>query len=79
MAASKNHSTQKSLNIAICPLCGEPNKCAMAADPNATECWCESVVFPKELLDKVPANAARKTCVCRKCLENYQKSNNAAA
>ena len=35
---------------ARCPLCGEPNQCAMAADPEATECWCESEKFPHDLL-----------------------------
>ena len=58
-----------------CPLCGNPNECAMAADPNATECWCESVIFPDELLAKIPEDAVRKTCVCQKCLKNYQELN----
>lgn len=67
-------STGKKLDAAICPLCGEPNQCAMAADPNAAECWCEGVDFPVELLEKAPENAVRRTCVCQKCLSNYLKS-----
>jgi len=71
---SSNKSKNNTLDTATCPLCGEPNQCAVAADPNATECWCESVIFPEELLAKVPEDAVRKTCVCQNCLEEYQKS-----
>jgi hypothetical protein len=60
-------------NLSLCPLCGQPNDCAMAADPNATVCWCEDLEFPQELLDQVPENAQRKTCICRNCLENFIK------
>ena len=72
----KFSNKHRSINTAICPLCGEPNQCAMAADPNASECWCESVVFPEELLAKIPDNAARKTCVCQNCLRDYQETVN---
>ena len=47
---------------------------AMAVDPNATDCWCESVIFPEELLAQIPENAVRKTCVCQECLEKYHAS-----
>ena len=70
MKAKKNDA----LNIALCPLCGQPNHCAMAVDPNATDCWCESVIFPEELLAQIPENAVRKTCVCQECLEKYHAS-----
>ena len=62
-------------DTSICPLCGGPNQCAMAADPNATECWCEFVEFPRELLAQIPEHAVRKTCVCQKCLKDYQELN----
>ena len=32
---------------ARCPLCGEPNQCAVAADPEATECWCDLGEIPE--------------------------------
>ena len=67
-SAKIHHST----DTTICPLCGKLNQCAMAANPKATECWCESVVFPKELLAQVSEDAAKKTCICRVCLEKYQ-------
>ena len=74
MTSSTDPVNKQTLNTAICPLCGEPNQCAVAADPNATACWCESVIFPEELLAKIPENAARKTCVCQKCLESYYEA-----
>jgi hypothetical protein len=61
------------IDKAICPLCGGPNHCAVAADPNATECWCEDVKFPAELLDRVPESIGQKACICQKCLQNYQE------
>jgi hypothetical protein len=62
------------VNTAICPLCGQPNDCAVVADPNATECWCEGVEFPQELLDQVPDDALHKACICRDCLERFNNN-----
>jgi hypothetical protein len=73
MSSSKKPEIKFRLNTALCPLCGKPNNCAVAADPNATECWCESVEFPRELLEQIPENALRKTCVCQNCLENFNQ------
>lgn len=75
MASSGNLLTVNEVDNAKCPLCGESNQCAVAADPNAIACWCESVTFPDELLAKMPADAVRKSCVCQKCLLEFQKSN----
>jgi hypothetical protein len=66
----------QSRNTAKCPLCGEPNQCALAADPTATECWCDTVVFPDDLLAQIPEDAVRKTCVCQECLSQFQESAN---
>jgi hypothetical protein len=46
----------------------------MAADPEAADCWCGSLEFPDELLDQVPNQAVRRTCICQKCLEQYLES-----
>jgi len=74
MDTSANLPDGNNLNTAICPLCGEPNLCAIAADPDATECWCDSVEFPEELLARIPEIAVRKTCVCQKCLVQHQEA-----
>lgn len=72
LTPSEKKQKGKSLNTSICPLCGEPNQCAMAADLNAKSCWCEAVEFPEGLLALIPEKAIRKSCVCKKCLEKYK-------
>ncbi|MFN2211465.1 MAG: cysteine-rich CWC family protein [Anaerolineales bacterium] len=54
---------------AVCPICGKPDQCAMAADPSAKSCWCENPEFPQELLDRVPEHALHQTRICRNCLD----------
>ena len=66
-----NTKPDPTINTSICPLCGEPNQCAMAADPVAKECWCGDKVFPRELLSQIPEKAVRRACICSKCLEEY--------
>ena len=56
---------------AVCPLCGEPNQCAVATDPDASQCWCELREFPEELIARIPENAVRKSCVCQNCLDQF--------
>ncbi len=62
------------LDTSKCPLCGGPNQCASAADPNAEKCWCGPKKFPQELLDQIPLHAVRKVCICPDCLARYQES-----
>ena len=52
-----------------CPLCGEPNACARAAQPggDAAECWCSALTFDRSLLARVPAAEARRACICLRC------------
>lgn len=68
-------AANNTINKSICPLCGEPNLCASAADPNAKDCWCVHEEFPQELLDLVPKNLERKVCICKKCLDNFKENN----
>jgi hypothetical protein len=49
-----------------CPICGEPNDCAIARGEN--ECWCFDEVFPPNLLERVPPQARGEICVCRNCV-----------
>jgi len=62
------------LDLARCPLCGEANQCAMAADPEAESCWCVDEKFPADLLARVPERAARLVCVCRRCAQEHRES-----
>lgn len=54
-----------------CPLCGQPNQCANEIERSTGigqgPCWCSQVEFSAALLQKVPADAARKACICSDC------------
>jgi hypothetical protein len=54
---------------ARCPLCGQPNGCAMAASPGAApaQCWCASQRFDAELLARVAPASAGRACICSRC------------
>lgn len=52
----------------LCPLCRGPNGCAMAADPDARDCWCSHTRIPDELLERLPAEARDVACVCARCV-----------
>jgi hypothetical protein len=54
----------------VCPLCGQPNQCAMEqgeGDAAPVPCWCTNVVFTAELLQRIPEAARNKACVCQAC------------
>lgn len=54
-----------------CPLCGQPNRCAMEAARASGQpqppCWCTTARFPPELLARVPEPARRLACICPAC------------
>jgi len=60
------------LDARRCPLCGEPNVCGMAE--GATTCWCTETKIPKEVLDRVPADAVDRACVCQACASGKRSS-----
>ena len=59
-------------NAAQCPLCKQPNQCAMeqarlSGQALTHPCWCTSARFSAELLASVPAAAQRLSCICAAC------------
>ena len=54
-----------------CPLCGEPNRCAMEIERETGQpqgpCWCVGTTFSAELLGSVPAASAGLACICARC------------
>jgi hypothetical protein len=55
-------------SVAVCPLCGGANGCAIARSGRCDEaCWCEAVSFSAALLDRVPEALRGVACVCRDC------------
>ena len=58
-------------NPALCPLCGQPNRCAMELERETgvkqEACWCAGATFGPELLARVPPEAQRRACICPAC------------
>ena len=54
-----------------CPICHEPNVCAMekakATGSELERCLCMDAVFTPAVMDQVPDSAKGKACVCSKC------------
>jgi Cysteine-rich CWC len=54
-----------------CPVCGEPNRCAMEQQRRTGQaqppCWCTQARFTPELLARVPDAARGQACVCAAC------------
>lgn len=69
--------TSKPMQVALppdprlCPLCGQPNGCALECE-RATgvlqpPCWCTQAKFEAELLSRIPEHARGKACICAAC------------
>lgn len=54
-----------------CPLCGQPNQCAMevqaATGIQQPPCWCTQAQFSADLLNKIPEAARGVACLCAAC------------
>jgi hypothetical protein len=63
--------TSQPVDASRCPLCGEPNRCAMELERETGQpqspCWCTQVDFTADLLARVPAEAKRQACICQAC------------
>lgn len=59
-------------DASCCPLCGQPNLCAMeqarlTGQPTLEPCWCTQATFSPELLARVPQAARGQACICARC------------
>ena len=50
-----------------CPLCRQPNRCAMAEGQPVTACWCVSAKLTRDLLEAVPVEDRGLRCICAAC------------
>ncbi|WP_308196646.1 cysteine-rich CWC family protein [Shewanella insulae] len=58
-------------NASLCPLCQQPNDCALAARREGDTCWCHHQEFvPKA---KIPQAIAPDSCICQACAEALRK------
>ena len=73
--APKPETAMKTLTPSQCPLCHEPNACAMevakATDQPVQRCWCVDAVFTPDLMERIPNNAKGMSCVCLQCVQLY--------
>jgi hypothetical protein len=50
-----------------CPLCGQPNRCAMAEGQLVGACWCVSIRLTADMLEAVPTEDRGVRCICVTC------------
>ena len=64
-------NTPSATNACLCPLCGQPNRCAME-QPQAGQhepCWCTREQFGAALLQQVPEALRGRACICQACVQ----------
>lgn len=70
-ASASTRAQPAAPNPDFCPLCGQPNGCALQAERRSGEpqgpCWCTQVKFERAVLERIPPAARRLACVCRAC------------
>jgi hypothetical protein len=66
----------QAVDPALCPLCGQPNACALASAPGAAaaECWCASQRFEASLLARLAPAEIGRACICRRCAREAEKN-----
>ncbi|MBC5764082.1 cysteine-rich CWC family protein [Ramlibacter albus] len=61
----------QAVDASLCPLCGEPNRCAMEVEKETgvkqPPCWCTQADFTADLLARVPVEKQRLACICAAC------------
>jgi len=57
-----------------CPLCGKDNQCRVAkGHPYKGLCWCDQIVVPGHILNRLVADWVGSACICRSCLETVAR------
>ena len=76
MSLSNSAANPTPTDASLCPLCGQPNQCAMEAQRVTGQeqalCWCTQVTFSQGLLDSIPATGQHLACVCATCAAKKQ-------
>lgn len=55
-----------------CPICNGHNDCCYSAEKSKGICWCSGECFPQAIFDLVPADQLRKSCICKRCLDEFK-------
>lgn len=58
-----------------CPLCGNDNLCGIKEVLAGGTCWCmnKGERMPQELLERVPPDKRRQSCICQACYTAYMR------
>ena len=73
-AAPSSYSTKPLGHGEICPLCGGDNQCRLAKGHlYKGPCWCEQIVVPGHILNRLAAQSVEPGCLCRLCLETVAR------
>jgi hypothetical protein len=52
-----------------CPLCGKPNRCAVAQGGDISACWCAAAIIDRETLAAIPVGPQQDACLCPACAQ----------
>jgi hypothetical protein len=72
--ASHSYSGELLGRDETCPLCGKDNQCRLAKGHLYKRlCWCEQIVVPGHILNRLAAEWVEPACLCRSCLETVAR------
>lgn len=71
MSVEQDDQERIHIDVLVCPLCGEANRCSYAAGHPHSECWCNRATFPEGVFERIPPEQRRKSCICQRCLDDY--------
>lgn len=52
-----------------CPLCGQPNQCAIVSGLAPESCWCMTTPVSREALARIAPEQRGKACICAHCAQ----------
>lgn len=66
---NSNETLQRLSWTASCPLCGQPNQCAIALGKSAESCWCMTTPMSLLALALMPEQERGQRCICPTCAQ----------
>ncbi|MBX9937374.1 MAG: cysteine-rich CWC family protein [Burkholderiaceae bacterium] len=58
--------------MASCPLCGQPNQCAVALGRRPQSCWCMNTPVSLLALALLPEQERGQRCICPTCAQGQK-------
>ncbi|WP_027094047.1 cysteine-rich CWC family protein [Cohnella thermotolerans] len=72
MTNHPNPAPDETVDPTLCPLCGQPNGCALTEGRPIEACWCVQATVPEDVLKRIPPERRLKACVCPSCASGGQ-------